>query len=77
MYLPDTAEEMARDRLITSREGANLTYEEYEYLLNSFKAGFSMSSLSIEKAFEEQNEGGIAVGLTKTRKNSVSLLCPA
>ena len=30
MYLPDTAEEMARDRLITTREGANLTYEEYE-----------------------------------------------
>jgi len=29
-YLPDTAEEMARDRLTTSREGANLTYEEYE-----------------------------------------------
>ena len=29
-YFPDTAEEMARDRLITSREGANLTYEEYE-----------------------------------------------
>ena len=30
MYLPDIAEEMARDRLITTREGANLTYEEYE-----------------------------------------------
>lgn len=29
-YLPDAAEEMARDRLIASREGANLTYEEYE-----------------------------------------------
>lgn len=29
-YLPDTAEEMARDRLTTSRGGANLTYEEYE-----------------------------------------------
>lgn len=29
-YLPDTAEEMARDRLISTREGANLTYEEYE-----------------------------------------------
>ncbi|MDD5884648.1 MAG: helix-turn-helix domain-containing protein [Erysipelotrichaceae bacterium] len=29
-YLPDAAEEMARDRLTTSREGANLTYEEYE-----------------------------------------------
>ena len=30
MYIPDIAEEMARDRLITTREGANLTYEEYE-----------------------------------------------
>lgn len=29
-YLPDAAEEMARDRLTTTREGANLTYEEYE-----------------------------------------------
>lgn len=29
-YFPDTAEEMARDRLISTREGANLTYEEYE-----------------------------------------------
>jgi len=29
-YLPDAAEEVARGRLITSREGANLTYEEYE-----------------------------------------------
>ena len=27
---------------------------EFEYLLNSFKAGFSMSSLSIEKAFSKQ-----------------------
>lgn len=30
MYLPDTAEDMAKERLISSREGANLTYEEYE-----------------------------------------------
>lgn len=29
-YSPDTAEEMARDRLVSTREGANLTYEEYE-----------------------------------------------
>lgn len=36
--------------------GQPFTYEEYEYLLNSFKAGFSMSSLSIEKAFEEQED---------------------
>ena len=36
--------------------GQPFTYEEYEYLLNSFKAGFSMSSLSIEKAFAEQEE---------------------
>ena len=36
--------------------GQAFSYEEYEYLLNSFKAGFSVSSLSIEKAFEEQEE---------------------
>ena len=30
MYAPDSAEEMARDRLVSTREGANLTYEEYE-----------------------------------------------
>ena len=36
--------------------GQPFTYEEYEYLLNSFKAGFSMSSLSIEKAFAEQED---------------------
>lgn len=36
--------------------GQPFTYEEYEYLLNSFKAGFSMSSLSIEKAFADQEE---------------------
>lgn len=36
--------------------GQIFTYEEYEYLLNSFKAGFSISSLSIEKAFEEQED---------------------
>lgn len=36
--------------------GQGFSYEEFEYLLNSFKAGFSVSSLSIEKAFEEQEE---------------------
>ncbi len=36
--------------------GQAFSYEEFEYLLNSFKAGFSVSSLSIEKAFEEQEE---------------------
>ena len=36
--------------------GQPFTYEEFEYLLNSFKAGFSMSSLSIEKAFAEQED---------------------
>lgn len=30
MYIPDTAEEIARDRLVTTREGANLTFKEYE-----------------------------------------------
>lgn len=30
MYMPDAAEEAARDRLVSAREGANLTREEYE-----------------------------------------------
>lgn len=30
MYFPDTADEIAKDRLISTREGANLTLEEYE-----------------------------------------------
>ena len=34
--------------------GQAFSKAEFEYLLNSFKAGFSMSSLSIEKAFSKQ-----------------------
>ena len=36
--------------------GYPFTYEEFEFLLNTFKAGFSMASLSIERAFAEQEE---------------------
>lgn len=36
--------------------GQRFTYDEYEYLLNSYKEGLSQTSLSIEKAFAEIEE---------------------
>lgn len=42
---------------------------EFEYLLNSFKVGFSMSSLSIEKAFSKQEGYEYEIQLYADEKN--------
>lgn len=45
--------------------GQRFTYDEYEYLLNSYKEGLSQSSLSIEKAFAEIEEYEYEIDRTK------------
>ena len=45
--------------------GQRFTYDEYEYLLNSYKEGLSQTSLSIEKAFAEIEEYEYDIERTK------------
>lgn len=45
--------------------GQRFTYDEYEYLLNSYKEGLSQTSLSIEKAFAEIEEYEYDIDRTK------------
>ena len=50
MYLPDEAEDKARERLVFTREGVNLTSEEYEIQNNILKTAIIENGQSIHHA---------------------------